>query len=105
MAALTVGGLIAANSSFAEDWKADHPRRVEVNQRQRHEERRIGKGIKHGQIDAGEAAQLQAEQQKIHNEQMQDAAMHNGHITKKEKRQLNREENAESRQIFHDRHN
>ena len=105
LTALTVSGFIFAGTGFAQDqWQRNHPGRTEVNQRIRRQDRRINQGVRHGQLSAGEANQLRAEDQSIYRQETQDAAANHGHLTGAERRQLNREENAESRQIYQERH-
>jgi len=52
----------------------------------------------------GEAPKLDGEEAKIKAQEQADAKANGGHITKGEQRQLNREENAESRQIYEEKH-
>ncbi len=105
LTAMTVSSFIFAGTGFAQDqWQRNHPARTEVNQRVRRQDRRINQGLRHGQLNANQANQLRAEDQSIHNQEIQDAEGDHGHITGAERRQLNREENAESRQIYQDRH-
>ena len=49
-----------------------------------------------GCLDSDQAAAI--------NQERVDAAANNGHLTRGEDRQINHEENAESRQIYQDRH-
>jgi hypothetical protein len=104
-AGVALGSFLLAGPSFAEnEWQKNHQGRVETNHRLRHQNRRIDKGLKHGQLTSGEAQQLHNEDQSIHNQELQDAAGNHGHLTKAERKQLNQEENAESRQIHEERH-
>ena len=103
---LTLGGLVLVGPGFAENqWQENHPGRAHINHRLKHQNRRIEAGEKHGKISQEEAQQLHTEEQNIHNQEVQDAAAHNGHLTKSERKQLNQEENAERRDIHEDRHN
>ena len=104
--ALALGTFLFAGPSFAEnEWQENHPGRAKVNHRLKHQNRRIEAGEKHGQISEQEEQQLHAQQQNIHNQEVQDAAAHGGHLTKGERKQLNHEENAVSHEIHEDRHN
>lgn len=85
-------------------WAANHPRRVEVNSRLANQNARIRQGVQSGTLSKGQARQLHEEHQAIRAEERADAAQHGGHITKKEQNQLNRQENAESRQIYREKH-
>ena len=103
-AALTLSGFMFAGIGHADEWQNHHPRRAEVNRRLGRQDHRINAGLRHDQLNAGEAAQLHSEDQSIRNQERQDAARDNGHITRGEQQQINHEENAESRQIYQDRH-
>jgi len=106
LTALTLGGFLFAGTGHAEGpWQANHPGRAEVNGRLRRQDRRINQGIRRGQINPNEAQQLRQEDSSIRNQERTDASANNGHLTGGERRQINREENAESRQIYQDRHN
>lgn len=103
---LALGSFVLSGPSFAENqWQENHPGRARINHRLKHQNRRIEAGEKRGQISEQEEEQLHAQQQNIHNQEVQDAAAHGGHLTKSERHQINQEENAESRQIYQDRHN
>jgi len=104
LTALTLSAFMFAGAAHADEWQNHHPRRTQVNRRLNRENRRINQGLRKGQLNAGEAAQLHTEDQQIRDQERADAAAHNGHITRAEKHQINREENAESRQIHQDRH-
>jgi hypothetical protein len=80
-------------------WKAEHPRRAEVNGRLNNQDRRINKEVREGEITKGQAAQLHAEDHTIRNEERFMASQNGGHITKAEQRSLNQQENGVSRQI------
>jgi hypothetical protein len=81
-----------------------HPRINEVNGRLDNQNRRINRGINHGQLNGAEAGQLHSEDESIHSQEMQDAAANGGHLTKSEQHQFNKEENGVSKQIYDDRH-
>jgi hypothetical protein len=104
LTALTLSTFMFAGIGHADQWQNRHPRRAEVNHRLGRQNRRINQGLRHGQLNAGEAAQLHSEDQQIRGQEREDASLNNGHITHGEQRQINHEENAESRQIYQDRH-
>jgi hypothetical protein len=93
-------GLIAGTMIMAGPSSAN-----EINHRLHHQNKRIDKGMRKGQLSGAEASQLHAEDQSIHNQEHQDRMEHNGHLTHAEKHQINHEENMESHQIKEDRHN
>jgi hypothetical protein len=104
-AGLFFGSLMLAGPSFAENqWQHNHQGRVDINHRLRHQNRRIDRGTHRGQLSGSEAQQLHAEDQNIHNQEVQDAASNHGHLTQSERKQIHHEENAEGHQIYQDRH-
>lgn len=74
-----------------------------VNKRQRNQQRRIGQGIKSGQLTPGEAARLEAREAKIQRDKRKAKA--DGTVTPAERRKLQREENRASRKIYKLKHN
>jgi len=92
----------SAGSAFAESaWDANHPRRDEVNDRLRNQDRRINQERREGEITHGQARQLHREDHQIRNEERRMAARDGGHITRYDQRVLNHQENRVSRQIGH----
>ncbi|KAB8057091.1 MULTISPECIES: hypothetical protein [Janthinobacterium] len=91
----------AAASSFAAEttWQKNHPRREQVNNRLAHQNARIHKEVKEGEISKGQAAALHREDRSIRREERSMAKLDNGHITKADQRALNQQENVVSKQI------
>ncbi|MGA9977185.1 MAG: hypothetical protein WBQ08_00915 [Candidatus Sulfotelmatobacter sp.] len=77
----------------------------EVGKRAENQQDRIAQGVKSGQLTAGETAHLEGGEAKINKEVSNDRAANGGKLTGQEKRQVNRQQNRESRQIYHDKHN
>lgn len=103
-AGLTLATYVLAGTALADDHHHHHPRIHEVNHRLNNQNRRIDKGMKHGQLSGAEAGQLHSEDASIHNQEMQDAAANGGHLTRGQKHQFNKEENSVSKQIYNERH-
>ena len=82
-----------------------HPRRLEVNGRLFNQNHRINQGVKDGQLTQQEAHTLRANDRGIYREESQMAKLDGGHITKADQRSLNQQENANSKDIYADRHN
>jgi hypothetical protein len=82
----------------------DHPQVNEVNQREQNQQDRIANGEKNGALTPGQASRLENREQHIENQEKADMAAHKGHLTKNEQRQLNKEQNRTSRQIYKDKH-
>lgn len=93
----------ASGSAMAQDrdshWEKTHPRREQVNDRLANQNRRIAHEVREGELTKAQAHKLRAEDRRIRREERTMAAAHNGHLTKQEQRELNRQENAVSRQI------
>jgi hypothetical protein len=102
--ALSLLCTIPAAASANERWNAEHPRRAEVNRRLARQNERIEEGVEHGRLSRGEARRLHAEDRNIRAQERAMAAANGGHITRREQRVLNREENAESRRIYREKH-
>ena len=113
---LAVGGLMFvgaasaqtqdSNTSGAGPGQVDpgHPRVNEVNAREQNQQDRIANGVKNGTMTPGQAARVENKEQHIENQEKADMAAHNGHLTKAEQRQLNKEQNKTSKQIYKDKH-
>ena len=94
----------ASNAYSAEAWQRTHPRVSEVDGRISNQEARVQRGVQRGQLSQGQASQLRAGDSAIQAEEGADAAAHGGHLTRGEQRQINQQENANSRAIFRGRH-
>jgi hypothetical protein len=77
----------------------------EVNERQRNQQERIGKGVENGSLTAGETAHLERQEAAIHHEVKTERKANGGTLTAKEHRQVNRQQNRESARIYRDKHN
>lgn len=90
----------ATTSSYAEtNWQKNHPRRAEVNHRLQNQNKRIHNEVREGELTSGQAKALHKDDRGIRQEERDMAAQNGGHITKQEKRTLNQQENAVSREI------
>ena len=100
-AALCLSTVSPASAGFAQR----HPRRAEVNHRFRHQQGRIATGIATGRLNAGEATHLEGEEAAIKQQERSEVRTNGGYLTKRQQRQLNREQNGVSREIYQDKHN
>jgi hypothetical protein len=98
-ALFTVAG--ATNALAETQWQKDHPRRTEVNNRLKNQNRRIHNEVKDGQISHGQAAALHHQDHQIRQEERDMASQDGGHITRQEQRTLNQQENNVSHEIGH----
>jgi hypothetical protein len=89
----------AAGSACADTWNQRHPRRAEVNARLDNLNRRINHERREGELTAGQARRLHAEDRAIRGEERFMASQNHGGITRAERRALNQQENAVSGQI------
>lgn len=114
LAVLAVGGLMfigsaaaqQSNTSGAGPGQVDpgHPRVNQVNGRETRQQQRIANGIKNDKLTPGQTARLERGEQRLQNNEKRDMAKNNGHLTKQNQRQLNREENRMSKRIYKDKH-
>jgi hypothetical protein len=114
LAVFAVGGLMFVgaaaaqqdNTSGAGAGQVDpgHPRVNQINQREQNQQDRIANGEKNDKLTPGQAANLEKGQQRLENNEKADMAKDNGHLTKKDQRQLNREANRQSKKIYDDKH-
>lgn len=81
-----------------------HPRVNQVNRRETHQQNRIANGIKNDRLTPGQTARLERGERRLQNNEKKDMAADNGHLTKKDQRQLNHEANHMSRRIYKDKH-
>jgi hypothetical protein len=93
MGALLLGG--ASNVLLAQN---------EINQRQRNQQERIGKGVENGSLTAAEAARLEKQEAAIHHEVKTERKANGGKLTPQERRQVNRQQNRESKRIYRQKH-
>jgi uncharacterized lipoprotein YajG len=114
---LAVGGLMFAGSASAQTQTSNtsgagpgvvdpgHPRVNQVNRRETRQQARIANGVKSGQLNPGETRRLERGEQRLQNNEKKDMAKDNGHLTKQDQRNLNREANHMSKRIAVDKHN
>lgn len=88
--------LVAAGSAYAGN------RDPGVNHRQAHQHMRIDHGVLSGQLTARETARLRAAQRAIAFEER--VYKRDGHLTARERADLNRDLNAASRDIYRQKH-
>lgn len=114
IATLALGGLLAVpgfaqnpNTQGAGPGKDDpnHPRVNQVNTREQNQQNRIANGMKSGAVTPKEGAKLEKQQQHINNQEKKDMAKDNGHLTKANQAQLNKEQNKASKNIYNKKHN
>jgi len=73
--------------------------------RKENQQDRIAQGVKSGQLTAHETARLETKESGLNRETRSDRAMNGGRLTGAEKRQVNRQQNRLSGDIYRDKHN
>jgi len=76
-----------------------------IAQRKENQQDRIANGVKSGQLTAGETANLETKEAAINGETKADRAANGGKLTSGEKTQVNKEQNAASKNIYNKKHN
>jgi hypothetical protein len=76
----------------------------EVNQRQRNQQKRIGEGVENGSLTPAETARLEKQEAAIHHEVKTERKANGGTLTAQERRQVNRQQNRESKRIYRQKH-
>ena len=114
--ALAVGGLLLAGPASAQTSTTTtsgagpgivdpgHPRVNEVNQREENQQQRIGNGVKNGTLTPQQTSNLEKRETSVQNREQRDMAKNNGHLTKREQRGINRQQNRISKSIYKDKH-
>lgn len=75
------------------------------NQREANQDQRVANGLRSGQMTSGEAARADRTQSRIDQQVHNDRVANGGRLTGQERQQVNREQNAASRQIYDENHN
>jgi len=76
----------------------------EINERQRNQQKRIGEGVENGSLTPGETAHLEKQEAAIHHEVKTERKANGGTLTAQERRQVNRQQNRESKRIYRQKH-
>ncbi len=76
-----------------------------VDQRRENQQDRIAQGVKSGQLTPGETAKLENQQKGINQQVAADRKANGGTLTASEKKQVNKEQNGASKNIYHKKRN
>jgi hypothetical protein len=76
-----------------------------VGQRRENQQDRIAQGIKSGQLTPSETAKVEKQQQGINKQVASDRKANGGSLTASQKKQINKEQNQASRNIYRKKHN
>jgi len=102
MLAVVAATAFCAGAAYAQDATPAHPT---INQRLENQNDRIQAGIGDGQLTKGEATHLEVHDAEIKAQTRVERQANGGTLTHNERKQVNRELNRNSRQIYRDRHN
>lgn len=94
-----------AQPSTSKKTTAAHYGNNKVGQRRENQQDRIAQGVKSGQLTPGETAKLEKQQQHINKQVAKDRKANGGTLTTSEKKQINKEQNQASRNIYRKKHN
>ena len=101
-ALVLIGGLSAV--SFAQTtYHHGRYRRYNINKRQENQQDRIAQGIKSGELTSREASRLENQETRLNRIEARKRAS-GGRLTYRERGQLERDLNRESRQIYRQKH-
>jgi hypothetical protein len=113
LSVLAVGGLVTVGSAIAQtsntsgagpgQYDPNHPRVNQINRREQRQQNRIANGIKNDKLNSKQAARLEKGESRLQRNEKRDMAKDNGHLTKQNQRQLNREANHMSHRIHKDK--
>jgi hypothetical protein len=84
---------------------AAHYGNNKVGQRRENQQDRIAQGVKSGQLTPSETAKLEKQQQGINKQVAADRKANGGALTAAQKKQINKEQNQASRNIYRKKHN
>jgi hypothetical protein len=99
-----VAALTAAPAlTFAQTTAQEQPKNPIVK-REFNQQRRIANGIKNDRIAPRQGARLERQQMRIHRQFRAMRARHNGRLTMKERRMMQRRQTGASRRIFRAKH-
>lgn len=100
MSAVLVLSVAAQSTASAPEEKEGR-----IQQRKENQQKRIAHGVQSGQLTAGETANLEHKEAGLNREVRNDRKANDGKLTPQEKRQVNRQQNRLSRNIYRDKHN
>lgn len=76
-----------------------------IHQRKVNQQKRIGQGVRSGQLTPKETTRLERQQKSINHEERNMRKADNGHLTRADRKALNRRQNRASRNIYRKKHN
>jgi hypothetical protein len=95
-----VAALAAAPAVMIAQTPAQDTPKAPIARRAFNQQRRIGEGIRNGRINAHQGARLERQQMRIHRQAHMMRVRHNGRLTMRQRRFINRRQGAASRNIY-----
>jgi hypothetical protein len=74
-----------------------------IRHRQKNQQRRVGQGVRSGELKAGETIRLEKEQREIQQDKKEAKA--DGTVTAQERKEIRHDQNQASRHIYRAKHN
>jgi len=96
--------IVFAVVSLAQATTSSHGKKTPgINQRQKNQQKRIGQGVRSGELTAKETIRLEKEQKEIQQEKKE--AKSDGTVSKEERKDIHQDQNKASRHIYRAKHN
>ena len=102
--AALLGATLLPSAALAQDATPMHHDHQGINARLRHQDARVDQGDASGQLTRRENRRLSHRDARIAGQESRDRYLHNGHLTRSERRHLNHELNHTSRAIYRQKH-
>ena len=77
----------------------------EIRGRKINQQDRIAQGVRSGELTPRETSHLEHQEAAINHEERAMRAQNNGHLTAADRHLINKQQNAESKRIYRDKHN
>ena len=90
---------------YAQEAPAAPEKEGRIQRRKENQQGRIAQGVSSGQLTAGETANLEHKEARLNREVHNDRTSNGGTLTPQERRQVNRQQNRLSKNIYRDKHN
>ena len=103
--ALTIALTLAPAAVFAQSTPTPGRNDYNINQRKVDQQKRIGNGVRSGELTRGETRGLERQERGINREERGMRAQDHGRLTRQDRATLHRQQNQESRRIYRDKHN
>jgi len=102
---MRINVLLTTASTLALAAALSIPAFAQVNGRKENQQDRVANGVKSGELTTGETSNIEQRESNLNHEIHADRQANGGKLTGQEKRQINRQQNRVSKQIYNDKHN